>query len=217
MQEMAGLDGIFAESGRLYTLSSDPGKRVYGERLVSEGGAEYREWNPFRSKMAAYVANGGRDVPVGKGSTVLYLGASSGTTPSHVSDIVRDGRVICIEFAQRMFVQLVRNCESRPNMMPVLADATRPAEYAFAAESVDVVYQDVAQKNQADILADNMEFYGAEHGMVAIKARSEDVTQDPARIFAGVAARLEGRGLEIVDRRSLEPFEKAHMMFVVRR
>ncbi len=100
-----------------------------------------------------------------------------------MSDIVRDGKVVCIEFAPRMFRQLVANCEPRPNMMPLLADATRPKEYAFAAEKARIVYQDVAQKGQADILADNMEVFDAEWGMVAVKARSEDVTEAPAVIF----------------------------------
>ena len=91
--------------------------------------------------------------------------------------------MVCIEFSPRMFRQLVANCEPRPNMMPLLADATRPKEYAFAAENARIVYQDVAQKGQADILADNMEVFDAEWGMVAVKAGSEDVTEAPAVIF----------------------------------
>ena len=139
-----GPDGVFEDRGRLYTESARPGFRVYGERLVSSKGTEYREWDPRRSKLSAYLTAGGRDVPFGRGSTVLYLGASSGTTPSHVADIVRDGRVVCVEFAPRMFRELVRNSEGRPMMMPVLGDATKPEEYAMFAERVDTVYQDVA-------------------------------------------------------------------------
>lgn len=218
MQPMDFTSGtVFTENGRLYTLSAAPGTRVYGERIISAGGKEYREWDPHRSKLAAYLANGGRAFPFLPGSSVLYLGASSGTTPSHVSDIASMGKVYCVEFAPRMFRQLVSNCRPRQNMIPILADATRPSEYSFMVSHADIVYQDVAQKGQADILADNMEAYGAEHGMMAVKARSEDVAEDPAKIFRKAEERLEERGFRIVDARRLEPFEDSHEMIAVRR
>lgn len=217
MQPLEGVEGVFTEMRRLYTASKAPGTRVYGERLVQAKGTEYREWNPARSKLSAYLTNGGRDVPIRRDSKVLYLGASSGTTPSHVADIAADGMVYCIEFAPRMFRDLVNNCSARPNMMPLLADATKPADYRFALEHADVVYEDVAQKGQADILADNMDMYGAEWGMVAVKARSEDVAEEPKTIFRRTEDRLKERGLKIVDSRSLEPFEDSHQMIVVRR
>lgn len=216
MEEL-GPEGVFADRGRLYTESARPGVRVYGERLVSSGGREYREWDPRRSKLSAYLTVGGRDVPFGRGSTVLYLGASSGTTPSHVADIVGDGRVVCVEFAPRMFRELVKNSEGRPAMMPVLGDATKPAEYSMFAEGVDAVYQDVAQKHQADILCDNMDFYNAAGGMLALKARSEDVTAPPEKVFQEAEARIRERGYRVTDARELGPYEKDHMMFVVRR
>ncbi|MBE6526504.1 MAG: fibrillarin-like rRNA/tRNA 2'-O-methyltransferase [Thermoplasmata archaeon] len=217
MQPLEGVDGVFTEMRRLYTASRVPGTRIYGERLVESKGTEYREWNPARSKLAAYLANGGREVPIRSDSRVLYLGASSGTTPSHVSDIVTDGMVYCIEFAPRMFRELVNNCGPRTNMMPLLADATKPTDYRFALEHADIVYEDVAQKGQADILADNMDAFGAEYGMVAVKARSEDVAESPKVVFKKAEERLRERGLKILDSRSLEPFEDSHQMIVVRR
>lgn len=215
--EPLGPEGVYEERGRLYTRSSCPGRRVYGERLMSSGGSEYREWDPRRSKLAAYLATGGREVPFKADSCVVYLGASSGTTASHVADIAHRGRVVCVEFAPRMFRELVRNSEGRPAMMPVLGDATRPSDYAVFADRADAVYQDVAQKRQADIVCDNMDAFGAEWGMVAVKARSEDVTAPPARIFEDAAARIRERGYAVVDARSLEPFEKDHEMIVLRR
>lgn len=208
---------VFSDRGRLYTASADPGRRVYGERLTVESGVEYREWDPRRSKLCAYLTVGGREFPFSSGSRVLYLGASSGTTASHVSDVCADGRVYCVEFAQRMFRDLVKTCESRPNMMPILGDATKPGEYRMFADSVDVVYQDVAQKRQADIVCDNMEAFGAEYGMVAVKARSEDVTSDPADVFRATERRIAERGFRILDARSIEPYEKSHEMIVFRR
>eukprot|EP00493_Phyllostaurus_siculus_P025903 UN26248 len=48
----------------------------------------FRVWNPYRSKLGASVLNGIKKIPVAPGMKVLYLGAASGTTVSHVSDIV---------------------------------------------------------------------------------------------------------------------------------
>ena len=131
---------VFSERGRLYTVSSCPGKRVYGERLVRSSGMEMREWDPRRSKLGAYLSVGGTAFPFRADSSVLYLGASSGTTASHVADICSDGKVYCVEFAQRMFRDLVKTCEDRPQMIPILGDATKPQEYSVFAGSVDVVY-----------------------------------------------------------------------------
>ena len=189
---------VLSERGRLYTVSSGPGKRVYGERLVRWTGEELREWDPRRSKLGA----------------VLYLGASSGTTASHVADVCSDGKVYCVEFAQRMFRDLVKTCEDRPAMIPILGDATKPGEYRMFADTVDIVYQDVAQKRQADIICDNMDEFSAPIGMVAVKARSEDVTASPEKVFEEAEARIRERGFRILDARSLEPYEKAHEMIV---
>lgn len=206
---------VFSERKNLYSVSRSPGIRVYGERLVSVSGTEYREWMPTRSKLSAYLMCGGRTFPFSKDSKVLYLGAASGTTSSHVSDIASDGKVYCVEFAPRSFRDLVKTTENRDNMIPILGDATKPEEYSFIVDNVDIVYADVAQKRQADILADNMERYCARYGMVSIKARSEDVTADPEEVFRMSAERLRQRGCRILETVSLEPYEKAHAMIVV--
>ena len=205
---------VFSERGRLYTVSSCPGKRVYGERLVRSSGMEMREWDPRRSKLGAYLSVGGTAFPFRADSSVLYLGASSGTTASHVADICSDGKVYCVEFAQRMFRDLVKTCEDRPAMIPILGDATKPGEYRMFADTVDIVYQDVAQKRQADIICDNMDEFSVPIGMVAVKARSEDVTASPEKVFEEAEARIRERGFRILDARSLEPYEKAHEMIV---
>jgi len=208
---------VFSDRGRLYTASMSPGKRVYGERLFTLSGTEYREWDPRRSKLSAYLTVGGTSFPFRKDSKVLYLGASSGTTPSHVADICSEGKVYCVEFAQRMFRDLVATCETRPNMMPILGDATKPSEYSMFADSVDVVYQDVAQKMQAKILCDNMDAFNAAYGMVAVKARSEDVTASPESIFKDAEKVIRERGYKVIDSQQLDPYEKAHAMIVVSR
>ncbi|MCL1983977.1 MAG: fibrillarin-like rRNA/tRNA 2'-O-methyltransferase [Methanomassiliicoccaceae archaeon] len=203
--------------GRPLTLSADPGKKVYGERLVGISGKEYREWSPNRSKLSAYLCLGGSFFPFFNDTDVLYLGAASGTTASHVSDIVPSGKVYCVEFSPRTFRDLIGTCGSRKNMIPILGDAASPEGYRFAVDNVDVVYQDVAQKGQADILADNMECFSARYGMVSIKARSEDVTASPEKIFEKACGRLEERGMRVICSTSLEKYEKAHSMIAVER
>ena len=218
MEELGFTSGrVFSDRGRLYTISLHPGKRVYGERLMTVSGTEYREWDPRRSKLSAYITNGGRRFPFTSGSRVLYLGASSGTTPSHVADICPEGKVYCVEFAQRMFRELVGTCDTRPNMMPILGDATKPEEYRMFTDKVDVVYQDVAQKRQAEILCNNMDAFDAEYGMVAVKARSEDVTASPESVFEMSRETIVSRGYRVIDIRRLDPHEKDHAMVVVER
>lgn len=208
---------VYTENNKLYTLSSNPGIRVYGEKTVKLSDYEYREWNPRKSKLAAYIKAGGRTFPLNKDSRVLYLGASSGTTASHVSDIASDGKVYCIEFSPRMFRDLVNTCATRPNMLPILGDAVNPSEYQFAVGPLDMVYSDVAQKRQVDIIADNMDLFNTDIGMVAIKARSEDVTLQPSEVYRASEKRLTDRGFEILESVDLEPYENAHKMMVFRR
>ena len=205
---------VFIENDKIYTISLSPGTRVYGEKLKREGDLEYREWDPRRSKLSAYLKIGGKRFPLHKNTNVLYLGASSGTTASHVSDIVSEGKVFCVEFAPRMFRGLVNTCTSRPNMVPILGDAMAPQDYSFAVDRVDVVYSDVAQKRQVDIIADNMDRFGAKIGMVTIKARSENVALDPRDVFRSSEKRLVEKGFEILESVCLEPYENAHQMIV---
>jgi fibrillarin-like pre-rRNA processing protein len=213
--EATELPGVFRSGEMLLTRNLTPGHRVYGERLFSQEGVEYREWVPERSKLAAYVRKGGRSFPFHPGSHVLYLGASSGTTPSHVSDLVPEGRVYCVEISSRSFRDLVGVCESRPNMMPILGDATKPDDIAFLVDRADVVYQDVAQKNQALILARAMKRFSAHWGMLAVKSRSEDVAREPKDVFQESAGLLRREGFRIVEMVGLEPFERDHAMIVI--
>ena len=89
--------GIFIAKGKeamLVTKNIAPGESVYGEkRITIDGGVdgtkvEYRVWNPFRSKLAAGVLGGMDHIYIAPGKKVLYLGAASGTSVSHVADIV---------------------------------------------------------------------------------------------------------------------------------
>jgi fibrillarin-like pre-rRNA processing protein len=207
---------------RLATRNLILGRTVYGERLVRFKKVEYRVWDAFRSKMAAAILKGVKVVPIVAGSNVLYLGAASGTTPSHVSDIVGEaGRVYCVEFAARSIRELVNNVAAyRQNMSPFLEDARFPEKYAmFIPAKVDCIYCDIAQPEQAKVLADNADVFLKPSGwvMLAVKAQSIDVTRDPAEIFRQEAKVLKKRGFSVDEIVSLEPYDKAHAMIVAKR
>ena len=207
---------------RLATKNLTPGLNVYGERLVKFKGVEYRIWDAFRSKLAGAIIKGLQQVPIEQGSKVLYLGAASGTTPSHVSDIVGEtGQVYCVEFAQRSIRDLVNNVATyRPNISPLLEDARMPEKYAmFISGKVDVIYCDVAQPEQAKLLADNADVFLKLAGwvMIAVKSQSIDVTMAPEAVYRQEANILRNRGFNVMEVVDLEPFDKAHAMIVAQK
>lgn len=73
---------LFLKSNRIKNVSVTWKKGENGEKI------EYRVWNPFRSKLGAAILGGVDQIHIKPGAKVLYLGAASGTTVSHVSDIV---------------------------------------------------------------------------------------------------------------------------------
>lgn len=201
---------------QLCTLNFVPGHSVYGERLLNENGVEYREWNPFKSKLAATILKGSPNIGVRKDDFILYLGSASGTTVSHVSDIVaQNGLVFAVDSAPRVMRDLVFLCYKRKNIAPILADANKADLFKDRISAVDVVYQDVAQKNQVEIFLKNIVLFlkSGGYALLAAKARSIDVTKKPKQIFKDVKAKLES-SLTIVDYRELEPFQKDHCMFI---
>jgi len=208
-------------SRRLATLNLAPGKNVYGERLVRFRGEEYRLWDPYRSKFAAAILKGLETVPIQPQHKVLYLGAASGTTASHVSDIVGEGgHVYCVEFAPRAIRELVNNvCAFRFNMSPVLADARLPERYSTLMGNVDDVYCDIAQPEQARVLADNADLFLVDGGwvMLAVKAQSIDVTKEPSEVYEREVNIMKARGFQVKEVVHLEPYDKAHAMIVAKK
>jgi fibrillarin-like pre-rRNA processing protein len=208
-------------SRRLATKNLAPGVAVYGETLVKDSNNEYRTWDPHRSKLAAAILRNLDSLPIQAGKSVLYLGAASGTTASHVSDIVDEsGRVYCVEFAQRSMRELIDTlCEHRSNVYPILADARLPEKYRTLVGRVDVVYCDIAQPEQAKILADNADLFLKPNGsaLIAIKSRSVDVTMNPSDVFRQETEILKKRGFEVRQSVRLEPYEKDHALVHITR
>lgn len=210
--------GVYTDGAWLYTRNLVPGNAVYGEGLVRDGGIEYRKWDATRSKLAAYLKRGGRSWPFRATSSILYLGAGSGTTVSHLSDICPQGSIVAIEISPRVFRDLVSVAETRPNLIPILADATQPQSYRNHVGPVDIVYQDVAQRDQESIFLRNLEFLRPDGiGFLFVKARSVDVAARPADVYSRAREFLTTRGYDVIDLRELNPFEVDHAVLVVRR
>jgi len=202
-------------TAKLATRNLVPGRRVYGEHLYKWEGVEYREWNAYRSKLAAALVKGLKELPVKEGQRILYLGAGSGTTISHISDIIGlKGRVYGVEFAPRVIRELVVVADERPNLIPILGDARIPRKYRYLVETVDGLYADVAQPEQASLVADNADMFLKDGGwlLLAIKARSIDVTAEPSEVYKREIDTLKARGFEIIDVVHLEPFDRDHAM-----
>jgi len=217
------LKGIYELSGKrgkkLYTLSLAPGKVVYDESIIFQGNNEYREWNPKKSKLGAALTKGISQTGIMPGKTVLYLGSSTGTTCSHVSDIIgRDGFLFGVDPAPRVMREFIFLCEDRPNMAPLLVDANHPELYEDKVPEVDVVFQDIAQRNQVGIFLKNCDKFLKQggFGLLAVKARSVDVTMKPKHIFDNVRHALE-KSVTVVDYRELDPFEMDHCLFVIKK
>ena len=200
-----------------YEIYEDKAKRkLYTKDLLTGG---FREWLPIKSKPAAALLKGLNQFGLKPGDKVLYLGAATGTTVSHFSDIVgKDGFIFAVEFAPRVMRELVFLCEERKNIAPILANANHPESYQDKVIPVDFLYQDVAQKNQAEIFLKNIDAFLKPGGycLLALKARSIDVTQNPKIIFRKVKAALTEK-LILVDYRELAPFEKDHAFFVCKK
>lgn len=211
-------EGIFEvtkDKKQLATKNFDLGKTVYGEKLIQVEGIEYRTWDPRRSKLGAMVLKK-FDVFLKEDSTVLYLGAASGTTVSHVSDIVPDGAVYAVEFAPRSMRDLIGLASRRKNIIPILSDAGKPDIYAHIVEPVDLIFQDIAQPNQAEIAARNAARYLKRNGnlLLSIKARSVDTVANPKEVFKEEIKKLEQTfepRFEILSARDLMPFHEDHM------
>ena len=202
---------------KLATQNLVPGNQVYNEKLVQHKGSEYRIWNPFRSKLAAAIMNDLKNFPFNQKSDVLYLGVSTGTTISHISDIVNQGGTIFgIEHASRVARDFLdRVASHRKNIVPIIQDARRPEEFFSVYKKVDIVYVDIAQPDQTNIAIENCRLYLKSGGylFLVIKTRSIDVVKDPKMVIKDEIKKLETL-FEIKQTINLHPYDKDHAMVI---
>ena len=210
--------GVFKKGKKLFTLNLTPGISFYGEKLLKINNKEYREWNPKRSKLAAALLNGLRYFPFSRDSIVLYLGSAEGTTISHLSDICKEGYIFGIDISESCMRKFLMLCKQRKNVIPILADASKPSTYAEKIPKVDVVFQDISQKNQTEIFIKNVEFFlkKSHFALIAIKARSIDVTRKPKRVIEEEISKLKEK-FKVLQVLNLFPYEKDHGFVVIKK
>ncbi len=199
------------------TKNLAPGNSVYGEALIKRKGEEFRVWDPKRSKVGAALMKGMK-IPLKERHMVLYLGVASGTTASHLSDLLTEGMLFGVDFAPRVLREFILLSEVRKNLVPIMADANKPQDYRWLVPDVDFIFQDVAQPNQAQILIKNAKTFLKKGGLVfvAVKSRSIDVTKKPGDVFRQFKKEIKDAGFTVVDEKRLEPFEKDHLALLLK-
>ncbi len=200
----------------LATRNLTPGITYYGEPVYTIDGVEYRSWNPTRSKLGAVIMKGVQNMPIKPECKVLYLGVASGTTVSHVSDVIGEsGHVWGLDFAPRSMRDLLdKVTRHRNNISPILGDARQPSTYSMYVPLVDVIFADVAQPDQAEIITNNAKHFLKEKGwmMLSIKSRSIDVREKPQDVYNDQVKIIEDSGYTVHEVLVLDPYEKDHAM-----
>jgi len=217
MQQL--FDGIYSDGKKIYTKNLLIGRRVYGEKLVTQDNIEYREWDAYRSKYGAGIKNGLAQSIFSNGATVIYLGSAEGTTVSHVSDIVGEtGAVFCIDVSEIAMNKLAKLAESRENLYPILSDAQLTDNYKeYFEDKADAMFQDISQRNQADIFIRNAQFL-KKGALAALALKTRSISQSEAKEDILIAEKkILEKEFEIVQTIRLEPYEKHHYLILMKK
>ena len=206
--------GVFLVDGKLATRATFKDFRPFGELVVGD----YRLWDPNRSKLGAAIMKGLKQMPIFPGAKVLYLGLAHAFSASYVADIVgKQGIIYGVEFSERPFTEALPICEKYGNIVAIKADARKTELFSWI-EKVDVVFCDIADTQMTEVAARNCRAFLKPDGflMLAIKARSIDVTAPPKQIVDAEVEKLRKEGFDILQVLMLDPFEKDHGFLVAR-
>ncbi|MCL4314613.1 MAG: fibrillarin-like rRNA/tRNA 2'-O-methyltransferase [Candidatus Thermoplasmatota archaeon] len=206
---------VVQKKGTIFTVSSSPSV-VYGERIIRDSGRFLREWKPERSKLSALYHKNNWAFPFRESSRVLYLGAASGTTVSHISDIVSSGMVYAVESSYDPFIKLLRLAEQRGNIIPILEDARMVEKYGFMVENPDIIYQDISQRDQVSIFNNAVSAWKSiHHGFLVLKIRSISFSTDEEKVVRESISAL--KGMKVVSVTDLQPFHSGTRIIYMER
>lgn len=196
---------ILMEKNKIYSLSLF-NRSIYGEKIKVYNNMYLREWNPRRSKLGAAILKGFNEMPFKENANVVYLGASTGTTVSHVSDICFKGNIYAIEVSYDSFVKLYSLSNYRNNIYPLLEDANMPEKYSFFIEKPDIIYQDIAQRNQVQIFNENSDYFKcAKKAILILKAKAISSNKNEKSILNRAIKGIKGFNIKnIID---LKPYD----------
>lgn len=218
MELIEKFKGIFLIDNKIYVKNPVKGYNPFGDAVIKKDSEEFITWNPERSKLAAAIVKGIKVVPIANGSKVLYLGLAHSYTAAKLSSVVgKNGIIYGVEFSDRCFQDSIPMAEKIKNIAPILADARLPEQYSWI-EKCGAVYCDIAQPDQTEIAVRNCKKFLKPGGclLLAIKARSIDVTKQPRKIVEEEIEKLRHNDFEIVDWKMLDPFERDHGFIVAR-
>jgi len=210
--------GVYSQKNKLFTINPKHcnNQKVYNEHLINYKGSQYRSWNPYRSKLAALLLKRHK-LNLKSSDHILYLGAATGTTVSHLSDILTDGIIYAVESSPYAMDKLLKLSKNRQNIIPILEDANHPSRYLDLIDKIDLIYQDISQRNQAQILCNNIKTYlsQGQTAVIMVKARSIDVSLQPSRAYQLVNDHIRDQGYNVKSIVPLQPYEKDHAALVI--
>ena len=170
-----------------------------------------------RSKFLSLIEkNPGVIRDVGEGAKILYLGAGAGTTLKLMLELIPHSHVYAVEIAPKPMRRLLSLFKGNERVIPILEDANHPERYSGIVEKVDMIYQDVAQPNQADIAIKNARYF-LDRGLLIMmcKLKSIDFSAPHSKIVNEVRRELEEEFK--IDEVIKLPYHKDHVCFVARR
>ncbi len=213
------ITGVYRYKNKIYTKNPSycKGLKVYDEKILNYNNKEFRSWNPYKSKLSAAIHKGLKTLDLSEKSNILYLGAATGTTVSHISDIVNKGVVYAIEKSPFSLKKLLILCNQRKNIIPIMSNANNPESYNVTVPMVDFIYQDISQRNQDEIFIKNIRKYLKSNGqaIIMIKARSINVSLKPKEVYRDVIDRLKTNNIKIIDIIDLSKYEKDHSAILI--
>jgi len=221
--------GVRREGRSLWTRNAVRGVSVRGERRKTDSKIEWRAWAASKSKVAAALlrtSNNPSELLPETGSTCLYLGASYGSTVSHIHDHVcgsgnhHSGQVVAVEISPRAMRELSALATRRTGLVPVLGDARVPSQIApFIRGKADWIHQDLSIADQAQTFVKMTQAFlrPGGTGLLSLKAASERASQgDDVSRFAKAEGILKESNLELIERIDLTGLEEQHVVFHVR-
>ena len=204
--------GVYTDGRHFYTRSKY-GESVYGEKILEERGKYFRRWEPMRSKLSAAMHLHLENFPF-KDSKILYLGAATGTTVSHLSDIA--DMIWAVEISPMAMNKLVHLAERRDNIVPLLNDARYPEKYAMFVERPEVLYQDISQRDQVNIFIKNMDYFAPKYGFLMLKTRTIDIRKKPKEILQDTVKKV-GEFFSVEEILNISRYQKDHYALVFRK
>ena len=174
------------------------------------------EWNPHHSKWKAALEKG-MSVELKGDENILYLGASSGTTVSFLSELTK-GKIFAVEKAPLMAIPLVKLAEERKNIVPLFFDAreTEKTKEIIKNTKINILFQDIPSKDQIKILTSNAELVDKDC-KIFFSLKTQSISQkSKVETLENVKKDLE-EDFNILETSELEPFHQKHYFLILKK